>query len=89
MTKTEACRRVALAALLAGTIADAAAAAQAEPVELTDRQMDGVTAGAGKVSMQDFHFVMKQNSSSSGLRATGPDGVQIAWTITPPNGNPK
>ena len=69
MTKTEACRRVALAAVLAGTIADAAAAAQAGPVELTERQMDRVTAGAGKVAMQDFHFVMRNNSSSPGLLA--------------------
>ena len=90
MTKTEACRRVALATLLAGTIAAAqdahaglnlngsdlngfaeeAASAQpsAGPVELTDGQMDGVTAG-GKVSMNDFHFVMRNNSSSPGLLA--------------------
>jgi hypothetical protein len=89
MTKTEACRRVALAALLAGGMAAAqdahaglnlngsdlngfaeeAASAQpsAGPVELTDRQMDGVTAEAGKVTMQDFHFVMRNNSSSPGL----------------------
>ena len=91
MTKTEARRRVALAALLAGTIAAAhearaitqiasngpdpygfageAASAQpsAGPVELTERQMDQVTAGAGQVSMQDFHFVMRSNSSSPGL----------------------
>jgi type VI protein secretion system component Hcp len=33
--------------------------------------MDRVTAGAGagKVSMQDFHFVMRNNSSSPGLLA--------------------
>ena len=44
----------------------------AGPVELTERQMDQVTAGAGagKVSMQDFHFVMRNNSSSPGLLAT-------------------
>jgi hypothetical protein len=30
--------------------------------------MDGVTAG-GKVAMQDFHFVMRNNSSSPGLLA--------------------
>jgi type VI protein secretion system component Hcp len=82
MTKTEACRRGALAALLAGTIAAAAApaahaeeAAAAGPVELTERQMDRVTAGAGKVSMNDFHFVMKQNSSSPGLVPADPDGT--------------
>jgi hypothetical protein len=77
MTKTEACRRVALAALLAGTMAAAAAApaahaeeaAAAGPVELTESQMDRVTAGAGKMAMQDFHFVMRNNSSSPGLLA--------------------
>jgi type VI protein secretion system component Hcp len=45
--------------------------------------MDRVTAGAGagKVSMQDFHFVMRNNSSSPGL---------LAGTQKPdPTGNPK
>ena len=42
----------------------------AGPVELTERQMDQVTAGAGQVTMQDFHFVMRNNSSSPGLLAT-------------------
>ena len=43
----------------------------AGPVELTERQMDQVTAGAGagQVSVQDFHFVMRNNSSSPGLLA--------------------
>ena len=50
----------------------------AGPDELTERQMDGVTAGAGKVSMNDFHFVMRNNSSSPGLR----DGGQVATTLT-------
>ena len=51
--------------------AEAAASARpsAGPVELTERQMDRVTAGAGKVSMNDFHFVMRNNSSSPGLLA--------------------
>ena len=62
------------AGLLLGSFVSAASAEpsaqpSAEPVELTDRQMDGVTAGAGKVSMQDFHFVMRNNSSSPGLLA--------------------
>ena len=41
----------------------------AGPTELTERQMDQVTAGAGagQVSVQDFHFVMRNNSSSPGL----------------------
>jgi type VI protein secretion system component Hcp len=45
--------------------------------------MDRVTAGAGagKVSMQDFHFVMRNNSSSPSL---------LAGTQKPdPTGNPK
>jgi type VI protein secretion system component Hcp len=37
--------------------------------------MDRVTAGGGKVSMNDFHFVMRNNSSSPGLLAgTGEGG---------------
>ena len=60
------------AGLLLGSFVSAASAESlaqlsAEPVELTDRQMDGVTAGAGTVSMNDFHFVMRNNSSSPGL----------------------
>jgi hypothetical protein len=74
MTKTETCRRGALAALLAGTIAAAAAApaahaeeaAAAGPVELTERQMDRVTAG-GVNGRPTVTFVMKHNSSSPGL----------------------
>jgi hypothetical protein len=56
----------------------AEAAASTGPVELTEHQMDRVTAGAGKVSMNDFHFVMRNNSSSPGLR----DGGQVATTLT-------
>jgi hypothetical protein len=48
--------------------------------------MDRVTAGGGAVSRQDYsHFVMKQNSSSPGLRAGG----QVGVALTPPNVNPK
>ena len=51
-------RMLLFAGLLLGSFVSAASAQpSAEPVELTDRQMDQVTAGAGKVSMQDFHFV--------------------------------
>jgi hypothetical protein len=55
--------------LSAGGIHGGPAQPSPGPVELTERQMDRVTAGAGagKVGMQDFHFVMKQNSSSPGL----------------------
>ena len=102
MTKTEACRRVALAALLAGSMAaaqeasagmqlngsdlngfaEAASSAQPSvgPAELTDSQMDRVTAG-GTVSMNDFHLVMRNNSSSPGLLA-GP-GDKSDPTPTP------
>ena len=59
----------------------AEAAASAGLVELTKGQMDRVTAGAGKVAMQDFHFVMRNNSSSPGLLA---DPVK-----TEPTPNPK
>ena len=35
----------------------------------------GTGAGAGKVSMQDFHFVMRNNSASPTLSATGGGGA--------------
>ena len=62
-------RMLPFAGLLLGSFVSAASAEplaqpSAGPVELTERQMDGVTAGAGKVSMNDFHFVMRNNSSS-------------------------
>ena len=53
--------------LSAGGIHGGPAQPSPGPVELTERQMDRVTAGAGKVTMQDFHFVMRNNSSSPGL----------------------
>jgi len=56
-----------VSAASAQPLAQPSAQPSAGPAELTDRQMDRVTAGAGKVSMQDFHFVMKQNSSSPRL----------------------
>ena len=76
-------RMLPFAGLLLGSFVSAASAEplaqpSAGPDELTERQMDGVTAGAGKVSMNDFHFVMRNNSSSPGLR----DGGQVATTLT-------
>jgi hypothetical protein len=73
-------RMLPFAGLLLGSFVSAASAEPlAQPsAEPTERQMDGVTAGAGKVSMNDFHFVMRNNSSSPGLR----DGGQVATTLT-------
>jgi hypothetical protein len=67
-------RMLPFAGLLLGSFVSAASAEplaqpSAGPAEPTERQMDGVTAGAGKVSMNDFHFVMRNNSSSPGLLA--------------------
>jgi hypothetical protein len=67
--------------LSAGGIYGGPAQPSAGPVELTERQMDQVTAGAGKVAMQDFHFVMKQNSSSPGLRSSDLSGVMVATGV--------
>jgi len=58
-------RTLPFAGLLLGSFVSAASAQpSAGPAELSDRQISQVTAGAGagNVSMQDFHFVMKQNS---------------------------
>ena len=76
-------RTLLFAGFLLGSFVSAASAEplaqpSAGPAEPTERQMDGVTAGAGKVSMNDFHFVMRNNSSSPGLR----DGGQVATTLT-------
>ena len=35
--------------------------------QATEEQADGVTGGAGKVSQQDFSFVMRNNSASPTL----------------------
>jgi hypothetical protein len=76
-------RMLPFAGLLLGSFVSAASAEplaqpSAGPDELTERQMGGVTAAAGKVSMNDFHFAMRNNSSSPGLR----DGGQVATTLT-------
>ena len=34
--------------------------------ELGETELKDVTGGAGKVTMQDFHFTMKMNKSSPG-----------------------
>jgi len=40
------------------------AQAEVEDLEVTARESEDVKGGAGKVSMQDFHFVMRNNSAS-------------------------
>jgi type VI protein secretion system component Hcp len=42
------------------------AAAERSKTELDDQELDSVSGGAGKVTMQDFSFVMKVNKASPG-----------------------
>ena len=68
-------RTMLLSTIAFGVLTSAALAGSAEPVRLADEQMDRVTAGtgggAGKVSMQDFHFVMRQSVVGTTSHGTG------------------